>query len=225
MNPSGSVIVSGSTENALRIWDPRSCTRIMKLKGHTENVKALVVSADGQQAISGSSDGTIKLWSIGQQRCVQTLHVHTEGVWSLLVNDNFSHIISGSRDKKVFITELRNPINSVLVCEESAPVLSICYNFDQTGIWVGCNNRVRSNFCLFIPMSPLYFRPPHGIPILNVGNCHDTIAAISMGQANQRPLPMVEMWSWHASKVELQSRNTPCWMTKDIYWRRTLITM
>lgn len=79
MNPSGSIIVSGSTENALRIWDPRTCARLMKLKGHTENVKALVVSTDGSQVISGSSDGTIKLWSIGQQRCIQTLHVHSEG--------------------------------------------------------------------------------------------------------------------------------------------------
>lgn len=79
MNPSGSIIVSGSTENALRIWDPRTCNRIMKLKGHSENVKALVVSTDGTQVLSGSSDGTIKLWSIGQQRCIQTLHVHQEG--------------------------------------------------------------------------------------------------------------------------------------------------
>lgn len=79
MNPSGSIIVSGSTENALRIWDPRTCIRIMKLKGHSENVKALVVSVDGSQIISGSSDGTIKLWSVGQQQCIQTFQVHSEG--------------------------------------------------------------------------------------------------------------------------------------------------
>lgn len=61
------------------------------------------------------------------------------GVWSLLVTENFSHVISGSRDKKIFMTELRNPNNSVLVCEESAPVLSLCYNIDQTAIWVSVN--------------------------------------------------------------------------------------
>lgn len=136
MNPSGSLIVSGSTENALRIWDPRTCNRIMKLRGHSENVKALVISTDGSQVISGSSDGTMKLWSVGQQRCVQTFHVHTEGVWALLVNDTFSHVISGSRDKRICQTELRNPNNSVLVCEESAPVLSLCYNSDHNGVWV-----------------------------------------------------------------------------------------
>lgn len=136
MNPAGTIIVSGSTENSLRIWDPRTCARMIKLRGHTENVKALVVSPDGQHIISGSSDGTIKEWSIGQQRCVQTIHVHTEGVWALLMNDSWSHVISGSRDQKIYMTELNNPNNSVLVCEEKAPVLSMCYNVDKTGIWV-----------------------------------------------------------------------------------------
>lgn len=135
MNPSGTIIVSGSTENTLRIWDPRTCNKIAKLKGHTENVKALVVSEDGTQVVSGSSDGKIKLWSIGQQRCIQTISVHSEGVWALLMTENFSHVISGSRDKKIVMTELRNPTNSVLICEERAPVLSLCYNIDQTGIW------------------------------------------------------------------------------------------
>lgn len=36
MNPSGTVIVSGSTERTLRVWDPRSCNKLMKLKGNEE---------------------------------------------------------------------------------------------------------------------------------------------------------------------------------------------
>jgi WD40 repeat protein len=33
MNAPGTVIVSGSTEKVLRVWDPRTCAKLMKLKG------------------------------------------------------------------------------------------------------------------------------------------------------------------------------------------------
>lgn len=136
MNPPGTILVSGSTEKVLRVWDPRNCSRLMKLKGHADNVKALVVSKDGTQCVSGSSDGTIKLWSLSQQRCVSTIRVHSEAVWAILATENFTHIISGGRDKLVIITELRNPDNFMIVCEETAPILKLCFTADNTGVWV-----------------------------------------------------------------------------------------
>lgn len=51
MNPPGNVIVSGSTEKVLRVWDPRTCQKLMKLKGHSDNVKALVINRDGTQVL------------------------------------------------------------------------------------------------------------------------------------------------------------------------------
>jgi WD repeat-containing protein 48 len=41
MNEFGTVVVAGSTENALRVWDPRSCQKVAKLRGHTDNIRAL----------------------------------------------------------------------------------------------------------------------------------------------------------------------------------------
>ena len=49
MNYTGTVIISGTTENVLRVWDPRTCQKMMKLKGHTDNIKAIVVNKDGTQ--------------------------------------------------------------------------------------------------------------------------------------------------------------------------------
>jgi WD repeat-containing protein 48 len=140
MNPPGTVIVSGSTEKALRLWDPRNCVKLFKLKGHADNVKALVVSKDGSHCISGSSDGSIKVWSLGGQRCIQTIRVHGDSVWALLATENFSHVISGGRDKKVIITDLKNPQNSVVVCVEEAPVLKMCFTADQQAVWVSTSN-------------------------------------------------------------------------------------
>ncbi|KAK6046885.1 WD domain, G-beta repeat protein [Cooperia oncophora] len=85
MNDSGTVIVSGSTEKVLRIWDPRTCQKIMKLRGHTENIRAVVISPDGTKCLSASADATVRLWDLGQQRCIATCLVHQEGVWTLQV--------------------------------------------------------------------------------------------------------------------------------------------
>lgn len=52
MNQPGTVIVSGSTEKVLRVWDPRTCQKLMKLKGHTDNVKSIVLNREGTQVSS-----------------------------------------------------------------------------------------------------------------------------------------------------------------------------
>ena len=107
----------------LRVWDPRSCGKLMKLKGHSDNVKALVLNRDGTQCLSGSSDGTIKLWSLGQQRCIATYSCHEEGVWALQPNESFTQVISSGRDANIFMTDLRQTDKHTLVCRETEPVL------------------------------------------------------------------------------------------------------
>jgi len=47
MNELGTVIIAGSTENILRVWDPRTCQKIVKLRGHTENIRAIAVNREG----------------------------------------------------------------------------------------------------------------------------------------------------------------------------------
>ena len=60
------MIVSGSTEKVLRVWDPRSCAKLMKLKGHADNVKALILNKDGTQVNSLNVNKSI----IEQMRCL-----------------------------------------------------------------------------------------------------------------------------------------------------------
>ncbi|CAI7858207.1 unnamed protein product, partial [Closterium sp. NIES-53] len=48
MNSAGSVVVSGGTEKVVRVWDPRTGTKQMKLKGHTENIRALAIDPTGR---------------------------------------------------------------------------------------------------------------------------------------------------------------------------------
>ncbi|KRX22600.1 WD repeat-containing protein 48 [Trichinella nelsoni] len=135
MNPSGTVIVSGSAEKVLRVWDPRTCQKSMKLRGHTDVVKAIVISRDGTHCVSAGSDASIRLWHLGMQRSIGTIWCHTEGVWSLQTDDSFSTVYSAGRDKCVFMSNLKCTENSVLLFEEQAPVLKLLLVDHGNSIW------------------------------------------------------------------------------------------
>ena len=47
-DPYGSVIASGSPERVVRMWDPRSGKRVSKLGGHTDNIRAILISEDAR---------------------------------------------------------------------------------------------------------------------------------------------------------------------------------
>ncbi|KAK3699744.1 hypothetical protein QZH41_015597, partial [Actinostola sp. cb2023] len=140
MNRNGSVLISGSTEKILRVWDPRTCGKVMKLKGHMDNVKAIAIDADGTLCLSGSSDGSIRLWSLGQQRCIATYRIHVEGVWAICANHSFSEFFSSGRDKHVVWTDMTKDYGSVLLFVEEAPVLSLEYCPEPASLWVATTN-------------------------------------------------------------------------------------
>jgi len=135
MDPEARVIAAGSTDAVIRLFDVREATKIMKLKGHTENIRCLAMNADRTRLLSGSSDHSIKLWDLRQQRCVQTFHVHSDSVWSILATDSFDTVISGGRDKCVFRTNLANRASELLFAEEE-PIQYMIRGGSDHALWV-----------------------------------------------------------------------------------------
>ncbi|KAF2360348.1 WD40 repeat, partial [Trinorchestia longiramus] len=148
MNAAGSLIVSGSTEKLLRVWDPRTGNKTMKLKGHTDNVKTLLVSRDGSQVLSGSSDGTVRLWSIGQQRCIISRRMPCEAVWALQATDTWSRIFCGGRDGSVWVNDLRHQDSLKLLCKEDAPVLRLLLTPDHNQLYVATTHSHINSYSL-----------------------------------------------------------------------------
>ncbi|EFO98642.1 hypothetical protein CRE_20354 [Caenorhabditis remanei] len=137
--PNLSLILGSGTEKLIRIFDPRTNEKPMKMRGHTDNVRALVVNDDGTRALSAGSDATIRLWDIGSQRCISTCIAHQEGVWTLQVDSSFSTVYSAGKDRWVLKTPVNELPKSQLLFQEEAPVkkLLLSEKENPSSIWVG----------------------------------------------------------------------------------------
>ncbi|KAI8875796.1 WD40 repeat-like protein [Backusella circina FSU 941] len=146
VNSSGTLLVSGSPEKVVRLWDPRSGKRVSKLTGHTDNIRTLLISDDGNYVLSGSSDSTIKLWSVKAQRCLNTYETHPDSVWSLCSNDpNLKTFYSGSRDGLVNRTHISGRASDdaesecIALFKEESGVTKLAV-LDDTYIWTATSS-------------------------------------------------------------------------------------
>ena len=73
------------------------------LLGHSHNICALDVCADGGFVVSGSWDGSARIWRIGRWECEALLDGHEGSVWSVLAYDS-NTIITGRPDRKDIVS-------------------------------------------------------------------------------------------------------------------------
>ena len=57
-------VVSGSSDNTIKIWNLETGQEIRTLNGHKNYVRSVAVTADQKFVVSGSSDKTVKIWNL-----------------------------------------------------------------------------------------------------------------------------------------------------------------
>jgi len=63
-SPDDSMIVSGSADNIVRVWDANSATLLKELTGHSSQVYGVCFSPNGENIASGANEGTIRIWGL-----------------------------------------------------------------------------------------------------------------------------------------------------------------
>jgi WD40 repeat protein len=58
------MIVSGSDDNTLRLWDLQGNQIDNPFLGHGSSVNSVAFSPDGKAIVSGSRDNTLRLWDL-----------------------------------------------------------------------------------------------------------------------------------------------------------------
>ncbi|KAJ3932940.1 MAG: F-box/WD repeat-containing protein pof1 [Lentinula lateritia] len=102
-HPSFPVLITGSYDRTVRVWNLETGVELHCLKGHTRAIRAL--QFDDVKLITGSMDMTLKVWDWRRGRCIRTLTGHTEGVVCLNFDSNV--LASGSVDATIKVWNLR----------------------------------------------------------------------------------------------------------------------
>ena len=113
LSDNGNVLAVGSnpiteTENAIRLWDTRSGKSLGVCKGHTQGVRWLALSPDGETLASASDDSTLRFWNVQtQQELLSTQRLDDpireilfspDGDWLVAKTASGLRLLDGSRE-------------------------------------------------------------------------------------------------------------------------------
>ncbi|KAL0080471.1 WD40-repeat-containing domain protein [Phycomyces blakesleeanus] len=92
----GNLLVSGSYDNMVGVWNVQSGRLLHRMEGHTQKVYSVVIDPKNNHCMSGSMDNFVRIWDLNTGECLRILGGHTILVGLLGLTDR--HLVSAAAD-------------------------------------------------------------------------------------------------------------------------------
>ncbi len=102
----GATVVSCSTDQTVRVWDPLTGQQKFQLNGHVGAIHAVALSPDETFAVSSGADGTLRLWDIVGGRQLKQLITYDATMYSIAVHPQGALIAAAGADRKVHLLDM-----------------------------------------------------------------------------------------------------------------------
>ena len=141
----GRLIVSGSSGKACYIWDASIRQSILRLVGHTDDVRFVAFFPDGKEIMSASKDGTIRVWDVEEREEMDGWRME----WDDSDDGLYRYWVLGPKKERLFWTPLpfRHTRNTL--------VIGRCLDIDFSNLvhgdeWVKCREPLESKVSMLI---------------------------------------------------------------------------
>ncbi len=98
-SPDGKLLLSGSHDRTLKVWDWQQGSLIHTQTSHIEQIRAVAFSPDGKVFASADDEGRINIWGCYTYQKLYDLEGHEQLVWSLAFSSDGKLLVSGSENE------------------------------------------------------------------------------------------------------------------------------
>ncbi|NEO77258.1 hypothetical protein [Moorena sp. SIO4G3] len=125
VTPDGTRIISGSSDNTVKVWDLNTGAEVLTLTGHSAPVNAVAVTPDGTRVISGASDNTVRVWNLATGKEILRFNGHSLPVNAVVVTPDGTRVISGASDNTVKVWNSATGTEILTFNGHSAPLVAL----------------------------------------------------------------------------------------------------
>ena len=126
----GAVLLTGSFDTTVRLWDLNGRRETARLLAHTQPVNAVAFLPRGRGAVSGGDDGAVVLWDIAAGRAVATLGRHDGKVAALAASPSGDRLASVGWDRSIRLFDVTSH-SEVGRFQHTADLTAVAFLTDQ----------------------------------------------------------------------------------------------
>ncbi len=140
IGPNGYILVSGSADHTIRLWNLNTGQVLHRFLGHQASVQTVAISPNGRRFVSGSLDRTILAWNLYRRALTDRFFSHSGSpyshrcgaVYTVAYSPDGCIIASGSADHTIKLWNQRNGELLYRLYEHYDPVLCLTFAEAQT---------------------------------------------------------------------------------------------